>query len=300
VTDGRRLGAYVLAADPTWIRSSLSRYYDDLDLLVISASASNRGWTGRPIAADECVALARAVDRRHIARVSDGEWIDRGSPIAADTAQRQAAIAEVGAEVDWILQIDTDEILPDLATLHAVLDEADALGVDAVEWPMRVLYRRLRDGRYLHVVTKSGAPQYEYPGPIAVRAGATVVEARRTAGRFLRPVVRGDATSVQVARPAEPREVRRELLEPADAILHNSWARSPRAVRSKIASWGHNQGLRSQRYYYQTWLPTPLRWRSMRDLHPLLPGVWPRLAIGDDDVEAFLHPSERGGSAPRP
>ena len=279
----RRLGAYVLAADPTWLRSSIAAYYDDLDALLISASATNRGWTGRPIRASECVRLAQSLDERGIVQVSPGNWQRRDRPLAMETVQRQAAVDELSAQVDWVLQIDSDEILPDLPALHRAIDEADRLGIDAVEWPMRVLFRRLRDGRYLQVVTADGAPHVEFPGPIAVRAGTRLTEARRAAGSFLRPHADVHSSSLQLRRPPEPGEVRVPMLSADVAILHNSWARRPAEMRAKVASWGHNQGWRSQRYYYGTWLPAPLQWRRMHDFHPFAHGLWPALAACDID-----------------
>jgi hypothetical protein len=288
-----RIGAYVLAADPTWLRSSLARYYERLDVLLVSASTTNRGWTGRPVAADQCLALVESVDTRGIARVIRGEWIDRAHPMTADTAQRQAAITELGEDVDWILQVDSDELLPSVDDLFSVLAQAEARGIHAVEWPMRVLFRRLRDGRYLEVIGSSGAAHYEYPGPVAVRPGVTLVDARRTDGRFLRPIVTGDTESPQIIRAAASDEVRLETLDDRIAIVHNSWARSPRAVRGKIASWSHSAGVRSRFYYFGTWLPTPLRWRRMHDFHPFAPALWPRLGVYDGDLEVLLHPAER-------
>lgn len=294
-----RIGAYVLAADPTWLRSSLERYYDQLDVLLVSASHSNRGWSGKPVAADACIALAESLDARGIVRVRRDGWFDADAPMRAETAQRQAAIDEVGSEVDWVIQIDSDEVLPNFGSLRAVLKEAAELGVDAVDWPMRVLYRRLPDGRYLEVRSEKGGPRYEYPGPIAVRPGVTLVDARRTDSGFVRAVVRGDAESVQLQRPPEPTERRLEVLDEGDAILHNSWARTPRAVRAKIASWGHNQGLRSQLYYYGVWLPTPLRWRRMKNFHPFAPYLWPRLGISDADIARYLHPDDQDAQTKR-
>lgn len=274
-----RLGAYVLAADPTWLRSSLQRYYDDLDVLVVLASSSDRGWTGAPVQARRCVDIVREVDVRGIAEVVRGDWTDPGNPMAADTAQRQAGIDAIGDRVDWILQLDTDELLPDLGALREALHEAASLGVDAVEWPMRVLFRRLRRGAYVEVVARSGSPRFEYPGPIAVRPGTRLVDARRSDGRFLRPVVRGDTESLQIARPAEPRELRQPLLDPTVAILHNSWARPPKDVRAKVRSWGHGGSLKSSLYYWLVWWPAPLTWRWLRSFHPFARDLWPRLRI---------------------
>lgn len=274
-----RLGAYVLAADPTWLRSSLQRYYDELDILVVVASESGRGWTGAPVRAHECVEIVQQIDRRGIAEIVRGEWTDRADPMAADTAQRQAAIDAIGDRVDWILQLDTDEILPDLRALREVLVQAESKGVGAVEWPMRVLFRKRRDGRFLEIVAPSGAPRFEYPGPIAVRPGVALREARRTTGSFIRPVVTNDSESLQISRPPEPGELREPQLDASQAILHNSWARSPRAVRAKVRSWGHGGSARSAVYYWLVWRPSPITWRWLRSFHPFARSLWPRLAV---------------------
>jgi hypothetical protein len=291
MVDRPRIGAYILAADPTWLRSSLARYYDNLDVLVISMSSSNTGWTGSPIRADECAKIIESMDRRGVVRWVRGEWQDPSDPPAAEVRQRQAAIDAMAGEVDWILQIDSDEVLPDLAALIRVIARADGLGVEAIEWPMRVLYRRLRNGRYLQVVSQGGRVHYEYPGPIAVRPTAVLVDARRTAGAFIRPVVVGDTESFQLTRPAAPDEVRLEIVDADAAIVHNSWARRARDVHAKVSSWGHNRGLRTRVYFYVWWLPSPLRWRRMRDFHPLFPALWPRLDVGKVP-ESMIHPDE--------
>ncbi|MCW2528984.1 MAG: hypothetical protein JWM76_3844, partial [Pseudonocardiales bacterium] len=219
-----RIGAYVLAADPTWLRSSLARYYDHLDVLVISVASDNRGWTGSPIEADRCLQIIEQFDSRCIARIDSGRWVDRENPMRADTAQRNSAIAALGDDVDWVLQIDSDEVLPSFAALERILREADRRGIHAVEWPMRVLYRRLRHGKYLQVVRATGGqPHFEYPGPIAVRARTELIDARRVAGTFVRPVIAGDVSSLQVSEGEADGEVRLPGLLLEEAILHNSW-----------------------------------------------------------------------------
>lgn len=282
-----RLAAYVLAADPTWIERSIRSYYDLVDELVVSYDRDGRSWTGTRIPVEECLRRLEALDRDGKVRLAPGDFAGRGgSPIERDTAQRRAALAEAGRDADWVLQIDTDEVVPDPAALLAALDVAEELGLPAVEWPMRVLFRTLRRGRFLEVCAHDGSDRFEYPGPVAVRPGVTLTEARRANGPFLRPLVHGDDRSLQVAREPEPAEVRRALLEPAQAILHYSWAGPPSRVRRKVGSWGHNTGVGSFAFYYLRWKPAPLLWPAMHDFHPFAGGLWPALKVSharDDD-----------------
>jgi hypothetical protein len=273
-----RLKAYVLAADPAWIEASVLSYYEYVAEIVVSYDESGRGWTGAPIDVATCLRRLREIDRAGKMRFCGGSFYRAElGPMGCDTFQRSAAIAAVGADADWVLQLDTDEVLPDPDALLAVLRCADEMGAFAVDWPMRVLYQRLRDGRYLEVCDQDGSDRFEYPGSVAVRAGAVLDHSRFTKELTVRAVVRGDDRSLQLRAPAAPNERRIEIDSAQMAIIHNSWARSEASIRSKIASWSHNEGLKSRLYYHVRWRPTPYLWRWTRDFHPFARGLWPAL-----------------------
>lgn len=276
-----RLGGYILPGDPVWLASSLTRYYEFLDDLVVVAPEDRLGWTGRPIPVDECLEIVRRLDHRGIARTVWGSWRDLADPLRAETAQRQAGIDALGDSVGWVLQVDNDEVLPQPQALLEMLGEANRRSLGAVEWPMRVLFRALANGTFLQVVGSDGAPRYDYPGPVAVKADTKLVHARRAAVPWLRLVVRGDTVSRPLLNELGDGEVRLDLLGPDQAIVHNSWGRHPSAVYRKITTWGHASGWRGQAYYWGTWLPAPLTWRLLRDFHPFSRGLWPRLAVVD-------------------
>ena len=193
-----------------------------------------------------------------------------------ETQQRQAAVDALSPDVDWIMQTDNDEVLPDPERLLDALAYAEAQGLDAVEWPMRLLFRRTHNAVF-QIATTGEQPSYEYPGPIAVRPGTALVSARRTHGAFLRPVVDGDDGSLQVARPALEGEDRSFTIPPGAAIIHNSWARSPRQAWAKVTGWGHTSGVRGVVYFAAVWLPAPITWRLLRNFHPFARDLWPRL-----------------------
>lgn len=277
-----RLHAYILAADPAWVERSVLAYYGLVEQIVVSYDRSGRGWTGSPVPVQETLERLAAIDTDGKMRRVGGDFADlAGTAIESDTAQRQAALAEAEPGADWVLQIDTDEVLPRPERLLDLLAHARERRLEAVEWPMRVLFRSLRGGRFLEVCESDGRDSFEYPGPIAVRPGVRLVDARRADAAFLRPVVRGDDRSLQVTRPLEEREARAELLAPEEAILHYSWAGSAERVRSKVSSWGHNQGLRSSIFYQLRWRPAPYLWRGMRDFHPFARGLWPALKVSE-------------------
>lgn len=285
----KRLGAYVLPGDPIWLAESLSQYYPLLDDLVIPVPEDGLGWTGVPIPVDECLTVIRRVDARRIAREIRGRWVCPEQPIRADTAQRQAALDALGGSVDWVVQLDSDEFLPRPQLLEESIGRAEALNLDAVELPMRVLFRRTRS-HVFEIVGASGNPHHEYPGSVLVRPTVRLSNARQVEGPFLRLGAQEARDSIQLSRPAEDSEVRVITLEPGDAIVHNSWARPSQDIRRKVASWGHAGDTNFVLYYWLRWWPVPWTWWLSRNFHPFIRGLWPRLRRLSNDRLVADHP----------
>ena len=260
-----------------WFRSSLARYYPVIDELVVLVPEDGRGWTGLPIPVAACLEIVEEIDLRRISRQVRGRWTDQANPMRADTAQRQAGLDALAGRVDWVLQIDNDEVLPDVeAVLRAVKElPFDVVGV---EWPMRVLYRHLGGHSWAAVAGAGGEPVVEYPGCVVVRPTARLVDARRPGEASVqRMVVVGDVTSLQVCQPPVEGEIRVEGLPPEQAIWHNSWGRSPAEIWRKTRTWGHAAGVKGVAYFLLRWLPSKWLWRRSRDFHPFAQGLWPAL-----------------------
>jgi hypothetical protein len=272
-----RLAAYVLAADPTWIERSVAAYYDQVETILVSYDADGLGWTGSPVESEESLARLRAVDHAGKMQFVGGDHHSLPTAPANETRQRQAAIDALADSADWVLQVDSDEVLPDVDQLITALQHADDRGLRVVEWPMRVLFRQLSEHKYLVVTGKTGRDTFEYPGPVAVRPPVELRDARRVDEAFLRVVVDGDRDSLQVTRAAITGEDRSFVVAADAALLHNSWARSPAVIRRKVRAWAHYEGWRTWRHYLLTWLPSRYLWRWQRDLHPFSQGLWPRL-----------------------
>ena len=272
-----RLKAYILLADPAWIEKSILSYYDAVDEIVVCFDRESRGWTGARIAVNECLRRLKAIDRDEKLRLFPGDFYapDR-DPMQNDTYQRQCAVDQASEGADWVLQLDTDEILPNPARLAELLKYAEEKNIPAVEWPMRVFFQRLPDGRFLEICQSPAEGHYEYPGPIAVRPGTRLSSARRVFGPYIRAIVSGD-TSLQTSRPAEKNEHRVDFCSDDDAIVHFSWVRTPAEIRSKIASWGHSDGWKTWMFYQLYWRSAPRFWKWHRDFHPFARGLWPAL-----------------------
>src|SRR6516162_3884119 len=109
-----KLNAYVLAADPTWIQASVLSYYEIVSTLIISYDKRGLGWTGVPVPVEESLALLRAIDEDHKMKFIAGDFARlEHSPIENDTYQRRCALEQASANCDWVLMLDSDEVLPD-------------------------------------------------------------------------------------------------------------------------------------------------------------------------------------------
>jgi hypothetical protein len=232
----RSLAAYVLAADPAWIEQSISSYYDAVCTIFVSYDVEGRGWTGLPIQIDECLERIRRVDPEQKVRKLPGHWAAvEQDALMAETRQRQCAIDAASHVADWVLQIDTDEILPVPERFLQALANCAATDAEALDYPSRVFRQRTARGFYLENCSRFWRATSSYPGAMAVKAGTRLRLARQTEAPHYRVDVRPRNTDP--ARHADARVD--EVVKRREAILHPSWVRSDDEMRSKLASWGH-------------------------------------------------------------
>ncbi|WP_454729805.1 hypothetical protein [Cellulosimicrobium protaetiae] len=268
-----RVSAYVLLADPSFLRASLLAYYHLVDRVVLSYDETSTSWTGTPLPVDECLAVVEEID-------TDGKCVHApGSfarldehPLDNDTYQRQSALDAASEGADWVLQLDTDEVMLDPAAFRASLDAAERAGAGGLHYPARWLYSRVAPGRYLESSTRLGRPAASYPGPLAVRAGTTLAHARQADVPLYRVDLRPWNTD-----PSHPHDtVVHEVVRPDQAVLHFSWVRRPEAMRQKFGWSGHTAHY-SRPGVYESWVGRSRHPRRTVLTSPLRREDWFRL-----------------------
>jgi hypothetical protein len=268
------INAYVLAAEPSWIEASIRSYYAIVDTIVVSYDRSGRGWTGAPIPIAECLDRLRSVDVDRKMRFCPGDYARPGHPpLVNDTYQRQCAHEEASRGADWVIAIDTDEVLPDAREFARRLREEVPGQYMAVEWPMRTFFRQSRMGFFLEVCTFLRRQLSEYPGPVASRPGVTHTTARQIQEK---PIWRYDVRWASYDPLGRQFQVQ-GIIRKHEAIWHLSWARSVEDIELKLRSWGHNPDFDTRRYLDRVWRPAPRRWPWMHHFHPIWPRHWPAL-----------------------
>ena len=253
-----KINAYVMLADPSFLTASISAYYPHVARIVVSYDQDHRSWTGTPLPIDETLALVAALDTDGKCEFHSGRFGRDGfTPMDNETHQRNVALAAASEGADWVLQLDTDEVIPHMPVFLNALTHADKAGADALEYPSRWLYTRVGRNRFLESCTRFWRPASSYPGPLAVRAGTTLTHARQAAVPLYRTDVRAWNTD-----PAHPRDAFVHEVVPYEAaVIHYCWVRSPEFIARKVGWSGHSEELKASGEYGR-WMRTrthPLR-----------------------------------------
>lgn len=259
-----RLCAYVLVADPSFLAASLRSYYHHVDRIILSYDATSTSWTGTPLPVQQCLRIIEALDVDGKCVRSPGHYARlEHHPLDNDTYQRQAALDEASEGADWVLQLDTDEVMMRPEAFLGALRRADRIGAGGMEYPSRWLYSRVAPGLYLETSRRWGGPAASYPAPLAVRAGTELSHARQTTAPLYRVDMRPWNTD-----PAHPHDaVVHEVVAPRDAVLHFSWVRSPETMRRKFAWSGHASHY-TRPEVYRRWVARSARprWAALTSL----------------------------------
>lgn len=244
-----KLNAYILLGDPSFLTASVGAYYARVDRIVVSYDAAGRSWTGTPLPVEEALARVRALDTEGKCDFRPGEYDRAGfDPMDNETHQRNEALEAAADGADWVLQLDTDEVIPGPPTFFDAVRHADAVAAGGLEFPSRWLYTRAGRDRFLEAGSRLWRPESSYPGALAVRSGTPVVYARQTAAPLYRVDVRPWNTD-----PSHPRDaIVHEVVPSSAAVLHYSWVRSPDFVARKVGWSGHSADLKAAGEF-RTW-----------------------------------------------
>jgi hypothetical protein len=174
-----------------------------------------------------------------------------------ETLQRQAALGAAGEGAHWVLQLDSDEVVPEPSVLLGMVQRADSADADALHYPSRWLYARTRDGRFLERCTRWWRAAAGYPGPLAVRPGTVLRVARQCEGELFRVDFRASNTD-----PWHDDSTPVHATVQLDAgVLHFSWVRSEEELAAKAVVSGHRDDV--------DWAASIRKWRR-RQRHPIV------------------------------
>jgi hypothetical protein len=227
------VSAYVLLGDPSWLPLAVESWYPAVDRIVASYDQDGRSWSGGDISSgiDRCLGLLDDLDVDGKVEAVPGDFVAPDDDLlGAETAHRQAALdAAAGGDRDrWVLQLDCDEVVPDLAALIGQIHRSDADHLDALWYPARWLYTHIRGRWYTEMVTRRLHRWEAFPGPVAVRGGTRLTLTRQTEAS---------------ARQLHFGDGRGDTVTLDQAILHFSMVRSVEVMEWKSTISAHARNL---------------------------------------------------------
>lgn len=264
------MNAYILAADPAWIEASILSYYDLVDRIVVSYDVDGLGWTGAPISVEQCLRRLRAVDKASKLDFQPGKYARPQffhRPMESETYQRQQALDDASRGADWVLQLDTDEVVGDSQILHDCLAEANRLGRNAFNYPSIWLYSKAFGRFYLEAGRRGWRRMVGYPGPMAVRAGSKLDHARRgPCNHFHVDLTR------RCSAGAVPNGIDVDrIVSSSAAIWHFAMVRTHECLKQKLSTSGHAHD--------RDWNPEIERWQ-LANRRPLWATICTQLERG--------------------
>lgn len=133
---GRVVHCYTLLGDPTWLQENVSSYYCLVDKIVAVFDQNGLSWSGVDISSriQACREILESIDIDHKVEFLSKDFLAHDkSLIAAETNMRNAGIECARQRAQIILQLDTDEIVPDVNAFSGCLDdwyESDSVGLE--------------------------------------------------------------------------------------------------------------------------------------------------------------------------
>ena len=241
-----------MAADPWWLENSLLSYYNRVERIVVSYDQDGLSWTGTPLPVDECIDRIKAIDADRKCVFMPGHFarLDR-HPLDNDTHQRQVALEQAGNGADWVLQLDTDEVVGDSNVFFDCLTEADDCAAEGMDYPARWLYNRVGDGFkrglwrpgrlsdrwFIERSRRWWGVAAGYPGPVAVRSGTILSLCRQADLGLFRVDFRAFNTD-----PHHPFDaIVHRVIDASAGIFHFSWVRDLDYMRRKMGWSGHTE-----------------------------------------------------------
>lgn len=245
-----------VAYDWHFLQQSLPSIYKHVDAICLSVDSERRSWNGNLFEMNwnAFTEMVDAIDvDQKIQILQEPFYNKERTPIANECYQRRR-MAEVLGKANWIMQIDTDEIIINPLEFIGELSKYS-------EWkrPVNVhgtwinLIKQTGFG-FIYSVTKTpplatNRPEYDYG---------------RTNGHF--------------------------NIYTNTFLAHITWARPEEEVYYKLKNWGHSHEFEGMSFFKIWQALDDHNWQYIKDFHPMNRGSIPRLYFHKaGTVEEFVH-----------
>lgn len=242
-----KLGMTV-AYDWEYLKLSLPLAYKHADKICLALDQDRISWSGTPYPFNdsEFFQFVKEIDcESKIDIYQDNFHIGKLDPMSNEVRQRRLMADRLG-EGGWHLQLDTDEYIPNFKEFCHYLRLFKTKRKTTVSLPLITLWKQTKDAVYY--VKHDDFFTYDLC-PIATNAPE--YKHGRLCGWFT------------ITKPFY--------------VLHQSWARKPDEIRTKISNWGHSHDFDTDKYFELWNSVNENNYKSVANFHPFLPSIWPKL-----------------------
>ncbi|WP_276089385.1 hypothetical protein [Pedobacter sp. JY14-1] len=171
-----------------------------------------------------------------------------------DTRERNMLSKEMGT-ADWYIQIDSDEYFVDFGAFIGKLKRFKSESPTTVTCRVLTLFKVLPDG-FLYIDDSVESLNFATNAPV-----------------------------YHVARNNAPEYT---YVNWDDVVLHQSWARSPEAIYTKLNNWSHKNDFNVMSFYRLWDAVDQNNYYALSNFHPLNPLLWPKLGFLPGDIKDIL------------
>lgn len=234
--------AVPVAYDYKYLPPVIKSFYGIADEIILGLDKDRISWSGHPFEFDarEFKSMIRGLDPEEKIRVIEGDFHSGPNPMANDTEERNQLALACG-KGNWIIQIDSDEVLLNPWEFKEWMDSGKGSGLIMAHSVL--VFKKCGDE--LLVVDKEN-----HQHAVGTRLPGGYIGARYT----------GQNKKLSPLR-----------------ILHFSYGRTPEEMRMKLTNWGHSRDFDTDQYF-EFWKSVNLdNYSRLKDVHPIADWDWPRL-----------------------
>jgi hypothetical protein len=251
---------FCVAYDWQLLAYALPMIYSHSDTICLAIDQNRTSWSGHRFAFDESSfrAFVKSIDVEDKIRIYEDDFFNAAlSPMENECRQRNGIARFLGTG-GWHVQLDCDEYFLDFPLfvdyLRSLRHSRTSRANVCCAWI--TLYKQV-DGGFLYV-HQERKDTLEF---IQVASREPYYEYGRRNGYF--------------------------NIHTNFKLLHQSWARPADEILAKINNWGHSADFDAKKYFDFWNSLTSNNFAESKDLHYLVPKVWPalRLARGNDVLD---------------
>lgn len=254
--------AILVSYDYVYLYHSLPLLYKDADEITIAVDKDRITWSGKKFSFDEqLLHWIKSIDLEGKIKIYEDQFYQPGlSTMQNDTRERTMVSAFMGPG-GWHVQIDADEYFPDFGLFVQYLKTQHRLAELGATDPVDVylfwvtLFKQTSEG---FVYIKDSAESF----PVATNH--PVYTAARQTG----------------SRP----------LYANFCVFHQSWARTPEEIETKINNWSHSADFNVQDYFSFWKNIGAHNYKKLKNIHPVTPKAWKKLGfLTANNVSDFVN-----------